>query len=143
MAHGDFYFAINATFYHFTERWGDSALINYWQTLGREYLQPLARQFEAGGPAEIARYWAEYFAAEPGGDVSVSQVDPNTVVVDVRVCPAIRWLQESPDAAVHPPVHPMYCQHCLTINRAMLADTRYHFDLQGDGGRCRQTYTAH
>jgi len=142
MAHGDFYFTINATFYHFTRNWGEQALVDYWQALGREYLQPLARRFEAGGLAEIARYWAEYYAAEPGGTVLVSRIDPGTVLVDVHVCPAIRWLRQSPDAAVHPPVHPMYCQHCLYINRAMLANTRYRFDLEGGDGRCLQTFTG-
>lgn len=141
MAHGDFYFTINATFYHISERWGEQSLIEYWRTLGSEYLRPLARRFEAGGPAEVARYWSAYFAAEPGGDVTVSQPNPHTVVLDVRVCPAIRWLRESPAATVHPPVHPMYCQHCLHVTDAMLADTGYRFELQGGGGRCRQTYT--
>jgi hypothetical protein len=140
VAHGDFYFTINATFYHFTERWGEQALIDYWQALGREYLQPLARQFEEGGPAEIARYWSAYFAGEPGGEVVVSQPDAGTVLIDVRACPAIRWLKESPAAALHPPVHPMYCQHCLYINQAMLEGTRYCFELQGGAGRCQQVF---
>lgn len=140
MAHADFYFAINATFYHFTEKWGEQALIDYWQALGREYLRPLARQFEQGGPAEIARYWAEYFAGEPGGEVVVSQPDADTVLIDVRVCPAIQWLRESQTAALHPPVHPLYCQHCLHINRAMLEGTPYRFELQGGGGSCQQVF---
>jgi hypothetical protein len=29
MAHGDFYFTINATFHHITEQWGEQALIDY------------------------------------------------------------------------------------------------------------------
>ena len=122
MAHTDFYFAINATFYHFTEKWGEQALIDYWQALGREYLRPLARQFEQGG------------------EVVVSQPDASTVLIDVRVCPAIQWLRESPTAALHPPVHPLYCQHCLHINRAMLEGTPYRFELQGGGGSCRQVF---
>jgi hypothetical protein len=36
MAHGDFYFAVNATFYHFTQQWGEQALVDYWQALGGE-----------------------------------------------------------------------------------------------------------
>ena len=141
MAHGDFYFTLNATWYHFSDRWGEPALIEYWQALGRDYLQPLARRFETGGPEEVARYWSAYFAAEPGGDVQVTRPDADTVVVDVRVCPAIRWLRESAAAAVHRPPHPMYCQHCRTVTAAMLTDTRYRFQLEGGDGQCRQVFT--
>ena len=140
MAHGDFYFTINATFYYLTEQWGEEALVAYWQTLGREYQAPLAAQFQEGGPEAIARYWADYFAREPGGEVEVSRVGADGVLIDVRDCPAIAWLTRSPEAATHPPVHPMFCQHCRHINQAMMAGTGYHFTLEGGGGSCRQTF---
>ncbi len=141
MAHGDFYFTINATFYYFTERWGEGALLAYWQAMGHEYLAPLAAHFQAGGLEAIARYWSDYFDQEPGGDVAVSQVGPDSVVIDVRDCPAIAWLTHSKDAASHPPVHPMYCQHCLHISRAMMEGTDYTFVLEGGGGSCRQIFS--
>jgi hypothetical protein len=141
MAHGDFYFAINATFYHFSERWGEEGLIKYWETMGREYLAPLAEQFQAGGPEAIAKYWADYFAGEPGGDVDVSQSDGRTVLIDVKDCPAIRWLKKSPGAKVHVETHPMYCQHCHYINSAMMETTDYEFKLEGGGGSCQQTFS--
>ena len=140
MAHGDFYFTLNATFYYFTERWGEEALVAYWQTLGREYLAPLAAQFQAGGVEAIAGYWSDYFTREPGGEVEVSQVGTDGVLIDVRDCPAIAWLTRSPDASTHPPVHPLFCQHCLHINQAMMAGTDYDFILEGGGGSCRQTF---
>ncbi len=159
MAHGDFYFAINATFYYIADRWGEEGLRAYWQSLGRDFLAPLAAGFvsagaagaeaagaeaagaeAAGSGAAIARYWADYFAAEPGGEVVVTQPDAESVVLDVRDCPAIAWLTRSPEAAVHPPPHPLYCQHCLHINRALAANAGYGFVLEGGGGRCRQTF---
>jgi hypothetical protein len=140
MAHGDFYFTINATFYHLSERWGERGLIEYWKALGSEYLQPLARQFEEGGLDEIARYWSTYYAAEPGSEVLLDRPDAHTLIIDVKVCPAFRWFRESPVAAVHPPIHPMYCQHCSYITKAMLANTSYEFELQGGQGNCRQIF---
>jgi hypothetical protein len=142
MAHGDFYFAINATFYHFTERWGPDSLIAYWQGIGRDYLAPLGRELAAGGPPAAAKHWAEYFAAEPGGDVEVSQPDGQTVAIDVRDCPALSWLRNSADAAVHPPPHPMYCGHCLHINTALAEGMGWTFELEGGGGACRQWFRA-
>lgn len=140
MPNGDFYFAINATFTHFTKHWGEQALIAYWQAMGREYLAPLARRFQTEGPAGIARYWADYYAEETVGKVLVSQTDADTVLIQVRECPAIGWLQDSKWASVHPPAHPMYCHHCLYVNRAMLEHTDYEFELEGGGGSCRQSF---
>jgi hypothetical protein len=141
MAHGDFYFAINATFYHFSDRWGEGGLINYWETMGRDYLAPLAAQFQAGGLAAIGKYWTDYFAEEPGGDVSVTLPDERTVLIDVKDCPAIRWMKTSPSGTGHAEIHPLYCRHCYHVNKAMMEKTDYRFDLQGGGGTCRQTYT--
>ena len=141
MAHGDFYFTINATFYHFTEQWGEQALIDYWRAMGSQYLRPLAERFQAGGPEAIAAYWSDYFAAEPGAEVSVSLPDLDSVLIDVKTCPAIRWLRESKEAAVHEPPHPLFCQHCLHINRAMIEPYGYTFELAGGGGSCQQKYS--
>lgn len=140
MAHGDFYFTINATFYHFTENFGEKALIDYWKALGSQYLAPLARQFQEGGPTEIARYWESYFAGEPGAQVVVSQPDADTVRIDVQVCPAIRWLRESPDAATHQPAHPLFCEHCRVVNGTMVSGRGFEFELEGGGGSCLQTF---
>jgi hypothetical protein len=140
VAHGDFYFTINATFHYFTERWGKEALVAYWQTMGREYLAPLADQSRSGGLEAIFGYWSEYFAHEPGGDVAVSQVGSDRVVIEVHDCPAIAWLTRSQEAASHPPVHPMFCQHCLYVNQAMLESTGHSFTLEGGGGSCRQVF---
>jgi hypothetical protein len=141
MAHGDFYFTINATFYHFTEKWGEQALIDYWRAMGSQYLRPLGERFQAGGPVSIAGYWSEYFAGEPGAQVNVSQPDADSVLIDVQVCPAIRWLKESKDAATHPSAHPMFCQHCLHVNQAMIEPFGYSFELVGGGGSCQQKFT--
>ena len=140
MAHGDFYFAINATFYHFTERWGPDALIAYWQGIGRDYLAPLGKELAAGGPPAAAIHWAKYFAEEPGGDVDVSLTDERTVLIDVKDCPALSWLRTSKDAATHMPPHPMYCDHCLHINTALAEGMGWTFELQGGGGACQQWF---
>jgi hypothetical protein len=141
MAHGDFYFAINAMFYHFSDRWGKVGLIRYWETMGREYRAPLAEKFQAGGPAAIAEHWADFFGAEAGGYVEVSRPDPGTVLIDVKDCPAIRWMQENQSSGLDVEIHPLYCQHCYYVNRAMMENTDYEFDLTGGGGACQQTFT--
>lgn len=140
MSHGDFYYTINATFYHFSETWGEQALIDYWRAIGRDYRASLAQRFGQGGLKEIYQYWNDYFAHEPGGQVVVSMPEPDRVLLDVRVCPALYWINESEHAKTHPPAHPMYCQHCQYVNQAILEGTGFEFLLEGGGGRCRQWF---
>jgi hypothetical protein len=141
MAHGDFYFAINAMFHHFSDRWGEEGLIRYWETIGREYRAPLADEFQAGGPAVMAEYWVDFFGAEADGNVQVSRPGEGIVLIDVRECPAIRWMKENQRADPDVEIHPLYCQHCYYVNRAMMERTDYEFDLRGGGGTCQQTFT--
>ena len=40
MSAPDFYFAVNSMFRYLHDRYGKSALIDYWRGLGREYYRP-------------------------------------------------------------------------------------------------------
>ncbi|MBM3289629.1 MAG: hypothetical protein FJY92_05710 [Candidatus Hydrogenedentes bacterium] len=136
MAAGDFYFAINATFRFVLDNYGEQALIDYWRAMGEEYFAPLSARFREGGLDEVERYWREFFAAEPGGDVDVSHKD-DAVVIDVRDCPAIRWLRANGRAIV-----PQYCAHCHHVSGAIAGRAGLAFALEGGGGTCRQTVRA-
>ena len=73
MSAGDFYFAINATFRFIHDTYGKDALVDDWTWMAREYHAGVAERFRSGGLEEVRRYWTDYFAHEPGGDVSVSR----------------------------------------------------------------------
>lgn len=134
MAAGDFYFAINATFRFILNNYGEQALIDYWRAMGAEYFAPLTERFRNGGLDEVERYWREFFAVEPGGDVAVLQQD-GRVTIDVRDCPAIRWLR-----AHHRDIVPQYCQHCHHVSTAIAERAGLSFTLEGGGGACKQTF---
>lgn len=136
MAAGDFYFAINATFRFIYERWGEGALIDYWRSLGREYYAELSQRFRDGGLEEVERYWADYFAAEPDGDVTVSRIG-NAVVIDVHRCPAMEWLKQA-----NRRVMPLYCQHCLHLSSAIAEEANLVFELERGDCTCRQTFRS-
>ena len=135
MSAGDFYFAINATFRFIHDTWGQEALIDYWTSMAQEYHSGLAERFRQGGLEEVHRYWSDYFAREPGGDVAVSLTDVG-VEIDVRDCPAIRWLKDGGREIV-----PYYCQHCHHISTALADQAGLAFDLQGGDGTCRQVFS--
>lgn len=134
VAAGDFYFAINATFRFILQNYGEAALVNYWRALGSEHYAPLAERFRAGGLDAVAHYWTEFFAREPGGAVSVGK-EAGCVIVDVRECPAIRWLRLHQRAII-----PSYCQHCLHVSTAIAEKAGMRFELEGGGGTCKQTF---
>ena len=134
MSAGDFYFAINATFRFIHDAWGKEALISYWTSLARGYHADVAARFREGGLDEAQRYWADYLAHEPGGDVQVSRA-PDAVEIDVRDCPAIRWLKEGGRTIV-----PYYCEHCHYVSTAIADQAGMRFRLVGGGGVCHQTF---
>ncbi|MFA6239941.1 MAG: hypothetical protein WC655_03385 [Candidatus Hydrogenedentales bacterium] len=136
MAAGDFYFAINATFRFILERYGEDALIDYWRAMGAEYYAPVIARFREGGLDEVERYWQDFFQTEPGGDVAVGQHD-GRVDIDVRDCPAIRWLRTH-----HREIVPNYCQHCHHVSTAIAESAGLKFKLEGGGGACYQTFRA-
>lgn len=134
MSAGDFYYAINATFKFIHDNWGKESLIEYWTSMANEYHAEIADRFREGGLEEVQHYWADYFADEPGGEVSVSLTEKN-VEIDVRDCPAIRWLKNGERAIV-----PYYCEHCHYVSTAIAAQSDLTFKLDGGGGICRQVF---
>lgn len=136
MSAGDFYFAINATFRFIHDNWGKDALIDYWTSLAREYHAETAERFRQGGLSAVQRYWADYFSHEPGGDVSV-EITEKGVELDVRECPAIRWLKEGGREIV-----PYYCEHCLHTCTAIAKRANMAFALEGGGGTCHQVFSS-
>jgi hypothetical protein len=135
MAAGDFYFAINATFRFFLRHHGEEGLRRYWTAMGTEHYAPLAERFREGGLPAVEQYWADFFRQEPGGDVVVSR-SPEEVTIDVRDCPAIRWLRENNRDIVGP-----YCEHCHHVSSAIAGRAGMGFQLEGGGGTCRQHFT--
>ncbi|MEW6303385.1 MAG: hypothetical protein AB1705_07945 [Verrucomicrobiota bacterium] len=130
----DFYFAINATFRFILQRSGSDGLRRYWTDLGANYFAPVTAAWKLRGLNGVAAYWRAFFAAEPGSDVSVRQTE-DAVVLDVKVCPAIRHLREHGREIV-----PCFCQHCYFINEAMAKPAGLMVRVEGGNGSCRQTF---
>ena len=134
MSAGDFYYAINATFRFIHDNWGKEALIDYWTSMAHEYHSEVADRFRADGLEAVQQYWAAYFANEPGGDVVVSLTSKG-VELDVRDCPAIRWLKNGEREIV-----PYYCEHCHYVSTAIVEQAGMAFKLEGGGGTCYQVF---
>lgn len=130
----DFYFAINATFRFIHHHLGRTAWITYLNHLARSYFRPVNESWQRGGLPAIATYWKQFFAAEPGADVEVSQ-SSDEVLIEVRRCPAISHLKTSGREIV-----PFYCQHCYYLGAARAAQAGFSMNLEGGDGTCHHVY---
>ena len=130
----DFYLAINATFRFIEKHFGMDGLRRYWTDLGTEYFAPVTAAWTQRGSVEVAAYWQEFFAAEPGSEVTVS-TEGERVLLDVQNCPAINYLRSQGREIV-----PCFCQHCFYISEAMAEPAGLTVRIQGGNGRCRQTF---
>lgn len=130
----DFYFAVNATFRFILNRLGEAGWIRYLQDLGREYYKPVNDLWRQGGTSAVARYWREFFTAEPGGDVEVVE-SPGLVEVNVRVCPAIKQLRLGGRTPVS-----QFCQHCWHLGEARAREAGMTMRLSGGNGSCVHRY---
>lgn len=129
----DFYFAINATFRFIEAKLGRDGLRRYWTELGSNYFAPVTAAWQRGGLPGVAKYWQAFFQAEPASAVEVSAT-PETVVLEVRVCPAIKHLRAHGREIV-----PGFCQHCYFVTEAMAAPAGLTVRVEGGNGKCRQT----
>ena len=137
MSAPDFYFAVNATFRHLHDRFGKAALVDYWESLGREYYRGRAVRWREQGPAAIAEDWRQYFLNEPRAEVEVvvDGAGVPCVTLDVRVCPAIKHLRDSGREIV-----PYFCEHCDHVCGAMAQAAGYTFERIGGMGSCQQRF---
>jgi hypothetical protein len=130
----DFYFATNATFRFLIARFGLAGWRRYLEELGRGYFAPVNQQWRRGGLGAVARYWRDFFAAEPGAVVTVEEL-PDRVEVVVHACPAIKHLRAGGREVVKE-----YCQHCFFLGVARAEAAGLTMRLAGGNGSCRHTY---
>ena len=130
----DFYMAINATFRFINRRFGMTGLERYWTDLGTRYFAPVSKKWNEGGLAAISAYWRAFFDAEPAAEVDVSAA-PDMVIVEVKVCPAIKHLRDNKREIL-----PCFCRHCYFISEAIALPAGFTVRVKGGNGTCRQTF---
>lgn len=132
----DFYFTINATFRFIRKKLGDEALRDYWHDLGFQYLAPVSKLWKEEGLSAVATYWRDFFAAEPGSEITITSVD-EAVVLDIHVCPAIKHLRAGKRS-----IDPAFCQHCYYVSEAAAREAGLTVRIKGGNGSCCQTFAT-
>jgi hypothetical protein len=132
----DFYYAINATFRFILNRLGLEGWRRYLGEMGRGYYGPVNRNWAQGGLPAVARYWREFFTAEPGARVEVVE-QSDRVVLHVHECPALKHLRAGGREVMRE-----YCQHCYFVGAARAESAGLVMRLAGGNGTCRHTFAA-
>ena len=130
----DFYFATNATLRFLLGKLGREGWVRYLEDLGREYYAHVNEKWRSGGVTTVARYWRDFFAAEPGAQVEVEQKE-DRVEVAVLECPLIKQLRIGQREIVKE-----FCQHCYFLGNARAEAAGMSMRLCGGNGSCRHTY---
>jgi hypothetical protein len=130
----DFYAAVNATFRFIEKQTGIAGLRRYWTQMGQSYYAPVTQRWLVGGLTAVADHWRAFFAAEPGAEVSVT-AEADEVVVQVKTCPAIRYLREHQREIL-----PCFCQHCHFVSAAIGTGAGVEVRIDGGNGSCTQRF---
>jgi hypothetical protein len=136
MSAPDFYFAVNAIARHIHDEYGKDVLIDYWQSLGREYYAARSDRWRKDGAAALAEDWRGYFLNEPNAEVEVT-VNGESVELDIQTCPAIKHLRDSDRDIL-----PCFCEHCDHTCGAMAEAAGYRFERTGGMGTCTQRFIS-
>lgn len=132
----DFYFAINATFRFILAQYGEEGFERWLTKIGQDYFAPVNRQWKSGGLPFVARYWRDFFDAEPGSEVRVVS-SGDEVVVRIDRCPAITHLKAHEREIV-----PEYCRHCAHLGRSRAESAGLSMNVSGGNGSCVHRYAA-
>ena len=117
-------------------RLGHATRVCYLGELGRGYFEQVNRQWREGGLNAVALYWRAFFAAEPGSVVNVIE-QPDRVVVEVQICPAIKHLREGGREIVGE-----FCKHCYHLGSARAEAAGLTMRLKGCNGSCQHTFAS-
>ena len=130
----DFFFAVNATFRHILDNYGEEALHRYWQEMGCEHYRFVTEAMRERGLQALKEHWEALFPDEPGSEVAVELAE-DKLTLDVKVCPAILHLRNHGRE-----VFPVYCDHCTHVSRGMCEGAGVSVRVEGGGGSCLQVF---
>ena len=134
MGAADFFFAVNATFRHILDNYGEEALHEYWEEMGREHYKFVTEAITERGLEALKEHWERLFPEEPGSEVDI-RLEAAVLTLEVRVCPAILHLRKHGREIV-----PVYCEHCRYVSTGMCEPAGVSVEVEGGMGSCVQRF---
>jgi len=133
--HKDFHGALSYGLQFVEDHYGQEGLRDFLSGLADTMFKPLVEDLRARGLPALRDHWQTIFKLEDG-DFDL-RMDGDTLVLDVRRCPAVSHMKEHGYA-----VADHYCEHTRIVNEAVCKAAGYASSVEYDqeAGRCVQRF---
>ena len=133
--HKDFHGALSYGLQFVEDHYGQDGLRDFLSGLADTMFKPLVEDLRARGLPALRDHWQTIFKLEDG-DFDL-RMDGDTLVLDVRRCPAVSHMKEHGYA-----VADHYCEHTRIVNEAVCKAAGYASSVEYDqeAGRCVQRF---
>ena len=133
--HKDFHGALSYGLQFLEEGYGPQAREAYLKGLADTVYAPLVEALREQGLPALKAHWEAIFSCEEA-DFALYE-EGETLVLEVRRCPAIHHMQEYDYA-----IAPHYCEHTRIVNEAICSRAGYCASVDYDqaAGRCVQRF---
>ena len=133
--HLDFHGATNTTISYIVEKFGESALKEIFNRVGKDVYQSIHNGLKNDDPSELIEHLEYYFNREQG-EFELNVTD-NKITVEVKKCPAVAHIQK-----LGLELSPHFCQQTIAVNEALCDGTPWECETVVTGqGSCRQIFT--
>jgi len=133
--HKDFHGGLSYGLQFVEDRYGPEGLRDFLSGLADTVFKPLVEDLRVRGLPALRDHWQTIFELEDG-DFEL-RMEGDTLVLDVRRCPAVSHMKEHGYA-----VADHYCEHTRIVNEAVCQAAGYACSVEYDqeAGRCVQRF---
>jgi hypothetical protein len=133
--HLDFHGAINTTINYIVDNFGESALTEIFNCVGRDVYKSIHEKLLNDDPSELIEH-LEYYLNREHGDFTLS-VENDAILLEVKQCPAVKHISQ-----LGLELSPHFCKQTIEVNNALCAGTPWQCETTIiEPGRCSQKFS--
>lgn len=133
--HLDFYGAVNTTINYIVDKFGETALTEIFNRVGKDVYKSIHEGLMNDDPSELIEH-LEYFFSREHGEFSL-QKNADGFVLEVKQCPAVAHIRK-----LGLELSPCFCRQTIDVNNAMCDGTPWQCETEIIAeGVCRQEFS--
>ena len=133
--HLDFHGATNTTINYIVDNFGEAALTEIFNRVGKDVYRSIHEGLMNDDPTELIEH-LEYYLSREHGNYSLEK-NGNGFVLEVKKCPAVAHIRK-----LGLELAPQFCQQTIDVNNAMCDGTPWQCQTTiKEPGVCQQTFT--
>ncbi len=136
--HKDFHSALNVALIYLHEHYGQAAVREYLDQFASKFYAPLKQAIRERGLDPLQEHFQKIYASE-GGEVAIIRPGPDSLLIEVTVCPAVEHIRKSKNQ-----VYPLFHLTHEVVNNSICQGTPFQAELvnyQPATGACLQRFT--